>query len=288
MPELPEVEVVKRSLEKNINNLIIKKVTINTNKLRYIIQKKEIDRIIKKKILSVKRRSKYLIIKLNNNNSILVHLGMTGKFIILNKEGKKKKTSFYYQLSEKDEKHNHIIFYLSKNIKLIYNDVRKFGFIKIVSSNKINNISHLSLLGPEPLSKNFDFEYFKKYIFNKNKKIKDIMMDQKFISGLGNIYVNEILFISKISPKTKAKNLSNLNIKKIIKVTKKILNISIKKGGSSIKNFKNSFGQEGSFQQKFKVYSRQGKKCMKNECSGTIKKITISNRSTFYCESCQK
>ena len=288
MPELPEVEVVKRSLEKNIINLIIKKVIINTNKLRYKIEKKKIKKIITKKILSIKRRSKYLIINLENKKSILVHLGMTGKFFIMNNDNKTKKTSFYYELNQGDEKHNHIIFHLSKNTKLIDNDVRKFGFIKIILTKDLLENSHLKLLGPEPFSKKFNLIYFKKYIIRKKRKIKDILMDQNFVSGLGNIYVNEILFFSKINPKKSVEKLKSGEILRIIKFTKKILLNSIRKGGSSIKDFNDGLGKKGVFQQEFKVYSREGKKCHRKNCSELIKKFNISNRSTFYCQRCQK
>ena len=287
MPELPEVEVVKRSLEMNISNLIIKKVTINNNKLRYKINKKKFEKIINKKIISIERRSKYLLIKVSKKIVIIVHLGMTGKFFIVDKE-KRKKTSFYYKLSKKDEKHNHIIFYLSNNIKLIYNDVRRFGFIKIAKSTEIHKNEHLRFLGPEPLSKNFNYNYFKKNIIKKNKNLKNLLMDQKFVSGLGNIYVNEILHLCKLKPTKKTSNLSIDNIVSIVRFTKEVLAISIKKGGSSIKNFNDARGNAGVFQQSFRVYGREGKKCRKNLCKGLIKKTIISNRSTFFCQNCQK
>ena len=288
MPELPEVEVVKRSLEKNIINLIIKKVTINTNKLRYNIEKKKFNTIISKKILSIKRRSKYLIINLEKNLSILVHLGMTGKFLIVNKDNQIKKTSFYYEINQKEKKHNHVVFDLSGNTKLIYNDVRKFGFIKIIPFHNLLDSLHLKLLGPEPFSKKFNLNYFKKYSIGKKRKIKDVLMDQNFLSGLGNIYVNEILFFSKINPRRSVNRLSSTEILRVIKFTRKILSNSIRKGGSSISDFNDVLGKKGVFQQEFKVYSRKGKKCYKKNCLGVIKKFNISNRSTFYCKRCQK
>ena len=288
MPELPEVEVVKKSLKDNICNLSFSKVIINTNKLRYTINKNLQDTIKNKKILSVERRSKYILINLDKNLTLLAHLGMTGKFFLVNKKKQKQKTSFYYEITKKDEKHNHIIFILNDKTQLIYNDVRKFGFIKIISTDEIKSNNHIKDLGPEPLSNKFNFKYFKKYIYNKNKNLKNILMDQKFIAGLGNIYVNEILFMSRLNPKKSIKNINKLEIKKIIISTKKILKKSILEGGSSIKNFSNSDGEIGRFQQLFKVYGREGEKCIKNNCAGVVKKINISNRSTFYCKSCQK
>ncbi len=288
MPELPEVEVVKKSLEKNIKNLIIKKIQINTKKLRYFVDKNKINRTVGRKIISIKRRSKYLIIEVEKNLSILVHLGMTGKFFILNKKKKLKKTSFYYQLSNKGSKHNHVIFSFNNNTKLIYNDVRKFGFIKVIQSNKLNQSTHLKTLGPEPLSKNFNTIYFKKFILNKKKCLKDLLMDQKFVSGLGNIYVNEVLFKSELRPNKIIQKISTKEIEKIIKFIRETLKKSIKLGGSSIKDFKDGEGRDGKFQQLFSVYGREGEKCLNSKCQSIIKKTVISNRSTFFCKSCQK
>ena len=138
------------------------------------------------------------------------------------------------------------------------------------------------------MEKNFNFSYFKQYIINKNRSIKDLLMDQKFISGLGNIYVNEILFFSGIKPLKKVKNLSESEIRKIIKFTKKILRKAIALGGSSIKNFSSDNGKKGLFQQHFRVYGKKGDKCSKKSCGSNIIKIVISNRATFYCDKCQK
>jgi formamidopyrimidine-DNA glycosylase len=213
---------------------------------------------------------------------------MTGKFFIVKDNKKKLKTSFYYEMNKKNTKHNHIIFKLSKKIDLIYNDVRKFGFLKILKSKNIEKESHLSALGPEPISKSFNFKYFKKNIINKKKNIKNILMDQHFVAGLGNIYVNEVLFLSGVHPKKSIKKISSIEIKKIIKNTKKILKKSIQDGGSSIKDFSDSFGEEGKFQQNFNVYGKEGGECIKIECKNTINKIYIANRATFFCKSCQK
>ena len=170
MPELPEVEVVKRSLATKLKNLIIKRVFINNNKLRYRINNKKLYKIKNLKIISVTRRSKYLLINLNKNYTILAHLGMTGKFFIIDNKNKKYKTSFYYSLKKNDSKHDHLTLYLSKGFKLIYNDVRKFGFIKIFKSQDIYECKHLKFLGPEPLTKYFNTSYIKNYFYNKKKK----------------------------------------------------------------------------------------------------------------------
>ena len=220
---------------------------------------------------------------------MLVHLGMTGKFFFINNKKTKYKTSFYYNINEdKDKKHDRLIFNLSNNQKLIYNDVRKFGFIKIFKRDNLHKIAHIKNLGPEPLSIKFNMSYFKNYILNRNRTIKDILMDQKFVSGLGNIYTNEILFYSGIRPTKKVNNLSDNEIKKIVKFTKKIISKAIILGGSSIKNFSSSSGKKGLFQQYFSVYGKKGEKCSNKNCRNNIIKIFLTNRASFYCAKCQK
>ena len=289
MPELPEVEVVKKSLESKIKNLVIKNIKINDGNLRYKLKPKELPKIYGLKIIKIERRSKFLLFYLNKSFVILIHLGMTGKFFFIDNKRKKYKTSFYYFLDEKkDMKHDRVIFYLQGEQKLIYNDVRKFGFFKFLNIKNYKNNFHLKNLGPEPLSAKFGYKYFKKYIQNKNKSTKNILMDQKFVSGLGNIYVNEILYFSKIKPTRKVGMLTNKEIHKIIFYTKKILNKAIIAGGSSIKNFSSSDGKKGGFQQSFKVYGRKDKNCSNSDCSEKIVRAFINNRSAFFCPKCQK
>jgi formamidopyrimidine-DNA glycosylase len=287
MPELPEVEVVKKSLANKLKNLTIKRVFINNNKLRYKINSKELSAIKGLKIVSVERRSKYLLINLKRNLTILAHLGMTGNFFIVN-ENKKYKTSFYYSLKKNHSKHDHLTLFLNKRFKLIYNDVRKFGFIKLFQSHKVYKCSHLRYLGPEPLTKNFSINYISRYFLNKKKKIKDILMDQKFVAGLGNIYCNEVLFLCKINPNRIVKKINKKELIMIVKFTKKILKRSIFLGGSSIKDFASAEGKSGNFQQKFNVYNREKEKCKTKKCPGHIKKIYTSGRSSFFCPRCQK
>jgi len=289
MPELPEVEVVKRSLEKKILNLIIKKVEIIDGKLRYKINKENTSKLIGKKIRKIKRKSKFLIFEIEKNLFMITHLGMTGKFFFIDKMKKKYKTSFYYSLDkEKDQKHNRVIISFKDKQKLIYNDVRKFGFIKFYNSIEFKSSQHFRSLGPEPLGKYWNKEYFKKYISGRDRSIKNILMDQKFVCGLGNIYVNEILFFSCINPLRKVSSLKGIEIEKIVQNTKKILRNSIRLGGSSIKNFSTDDGKKGVFQQYFKVYGRKGENCSNTDCNKQILRTTVANRSTFFCKRCQK
>ena len=286
MPELPEIEIVKRSLHKMINKAKIIDIKIHNKNLRYRISNRFSKILVGKKILNISRRSKYLIFHFKSQ-LLLVHFGMTGKFLLLNNlNGKIFKTSFYYDLKIL-QKHNHIYFKLSNNFILIYNDVRRFGFFKLYDTQKIDKIIFIKKLGVEPFDKKFNVNYFKKFVGKRKKNIKKLLMDQTFVSGLGNIYVNEALFMSKISPLKPCNKLNAKEIEKLILNIKKILKISIIKGGSSIKDYKNVLGKSGGFQQFFRVYNQENKNCSRISCKGKIEKIIISNRSSFYCNMCQ-
>jgi formamidopyrimidine-DNA glycosylase len=286
MPELPEVEIIKRSLFKMINKAKIINIRINNHNLRYKIPKTFNRQLKNKKILKISRRSKYLIFHFREA-ILLIHLGMTGKLLVQKITNNKLfKTSFYYNLNI-ISKHNHIYFILNNGLMLIYNDVRRFGFLKLYNHTKLNKINHIQKLGLEPLNRRFNLIYFKQFIKGRKKNIKNLLMDQTFVSGLGNIYVNEVLFMSKVNPSRFCNNLSNIEIKCLVKNIKKILRHSILKGGSSIRDFKNTHGKSGSFQQFFYVYGKKNVKCSRYSCKGMIKKIFISSRSSFYCNYCQ-
>ena len=286
MPELPEIEIIKRSLFKMINKAKIINVKVNNKNLRYKISSSFSKNLIGEKILNISRRSKYLILHFKNK-ILLIHLGMTGKLLLMrSKNNRIFKTSFYYDLNILSE-HNHIYVILNNGLELIYNDVRRFGFFKLYKNINLNEIVFLKKLGIEPFNKTFSLKYFKKFTKNKKKNIKNLLMDQTFVSGLGNIYVNEALFASKIHPLKLCNNLSKIEIKNLITKIKKILQLSILKGGSSIRDFKNTSGKSGNFQQFFHVYGKESKKCSRISCNGRIEKIQISNRSSFYCNKCQ-
>ena len=286
MPELPEIEIVKRSLFKKINKAKIVNMKINNRNLRYKIPRTLSKKLINEKILKISRRSKYLIFHFKNK-LLLVHFGMSGKFLIVrSKDNKMFKTSFYYDLNIL-AKHNHIYFVLNNGLVLIYNDVRRFGFFKLFENIELKEIVYLKKLGPEPFSVLFCIKYIQKFIKNRKKNIKNLLMDQTFVSGLGNIYVNEALFLSKIHPLRQCSNLERKSIKNLIYNIRKVLKIAINQGGSSIKDFKNVYGKSGNFQQFFNVYGQENKNCSRISCKGKIKKISISNRSSFYCDSCQ-
>jgi len=287
MPELPEVEIVKQSLAKKIQQKKIKKVIIKNRNLRFKIPFKFEELLQNKIIKKVTRFSKYLILNFSDGSFCLIHLGMSGTIHLIKKDNCNKFTNTsFYNSPQLPKKHNHVEIQF-ENIKVIYNDPRRFGFFKFIDNRQdlINRFSHL---GPEPFFKNFNLGYLLRYFFNKKKNIKSFLLDQKFVSGIGNIYASEILFLSKINPTTYAMKLSKEDCKKIISFSKSVLNKAIKKGGSSIRDFKNTSGETGNFQKEFKVYQRENLNCLRNKCNGKIKKIFISNRSTFFCNTCQK
>jgi len=286
MPELPEVEVLKRSLQKKIRFCKIIRIKIYNRNLRYKVPY-SINKNLKNNVVNnISRISKYLIFHINFSKKLLIHLGMSGTIHLINKKNFKKNTNTsFYSSPNLPLKHNHIEFFLEK-YQLIYNDPRRFGFFKIFEKKSLSDF--FNNVGPEPLNNKFNINYISNYFINKKKNIKSFLLDQKFVSGIGNIYASEILFCCKINPLKKAKSLTKLDIKKIRYFSKSILNQAIKKGGSSIRDFKNVEGRNGSYQNEFKVYQRENLNCLNKDCFGKIKKKVISKRSTFFCNRCQK
>ena len=287
MPELPEVEIVRQSLNKKIKQKKVKKVIIRNRNLRLKIPSKFNSYFFNKKIIKVGRFSKYLIIYLPKDNYCLIHLGMSGTIHIVNNKSVNKYTNTsFYNSPFLPKKHNHVEL-VFENFKIIYNDPRRFGFFQLIksSSDLIKRFNHL---GPEPFDKNFNLNYVYNFFKGKNKDIKNFLLDQKFVSGIGNIYASEILFLSKVNPFKKAKLLSKKECQKIIINSRKILLKAISMGGSSIRDFKDTLGLKGGFQNEFKVYQQEGIECKNVGCSDLIRKKIISNRSTFFCDSCQK
>jgi len=287
MPELPEVEIVRQSLDKKIKQKKVKKVIIRNRSLRLKIPKNFESLLENKKITNVKRFSKYIILCLSDQSFCLVHLGMSGTIHLISNSKKNFLTNTsFYNSPILPKKHNHVEI-IFEDLKIVYNDPRRFGFFQIIK-NIVSLKKRFKHLGPEPFDKRFNTKYVYYFLKDKEKNIKNFLLDQNFVSGIGNIYASEILFLSKILPFKKGREIKKSDCKKIILDCKKVLLKAIKKGGSSIRNFKNISGKEGNFQKIFKVYQREGLNCREYKCSGTIQKKNISNRSTFFCNTCQK
>ena len=286
MPELPEVEVTRRTLLKFIENKVIKNIKINNPNLRFKIPANFKKNVTGQKIIKVLRRSKYILIYLKNDYVMIAHLGMSGKFIIKNNYSKDFLKTNYYS-NEFSSKHNHLEFFFSNNLKVIYNDPRRFGFFLLDKISKLNVNKFLSKLGPEPLGKDLKKDYLILKTKATQRTIKTLLMDQRFISGIGNIYANEILFLAKIKPNKISSKLSLVDIGRLHPSIGKVLKRALKLGGSSIKDFKSSVGQKGRFQNEFKVYDREDLKCLRTGCSGLIARVVSQGRASFFCDECQ-
>ena len=286
MPELPEVEVTRRTLLKFIENKVIKNIKINNPNLRFKIPANFKKNVTGQKIIKVLRRSKYILIYLKNDYVMIAHLGMSGKFIIKNNYSKDFLKTSYYS-NEFSSKHNHLEFFFSNNLKVIYNDPRRFGFFLLDKISKLDVNKFLSKLGPEPLGKDLKKDYLILKTKATQRTIKTLLMDQRFISGIGNIYANEILFLAKIKPNKISSKLSLVDIGRLHPSIGKVLKRALKLGGSSIKDFKSSVGEKGRFQNEFKVYDREDLKCLRTGCSGLIARVVSQGRASFFCDECQ-
>jgi len=287
MPELPEVEIIRQSLNKKIIGKTIKKVIVRNRNLRIKVPLNLKKFLENQKILNVGRISKYLIFLLSRSNKLLIHLGMSGTIHLVKRNQKNTLTNMsFYNSPKLPDKHNHIEIFFDE-FKLVYNDPRRFGFFEIIRDQQTFD-KRFKKLGPEPFNSKFNSNYLYNNLRTKEKNIKNYLLDQNFISGIGNIYASEILYLSKIKPDKKGRLISMVECQKISQKTKSVLLNAIKKGGSSIRDFKNISGKKGTFQKNFKVYKREGLKCKRIHCNGIIQKKNITNRSTFFCAFCQK
>lgn len=270
MPELPEIETIRLGLQ----NLVGEKITqiFSSNKKLRINSTFDFKNLENSIVKSVERRARYLIINLDNQKSLVIHLGMSGRITVAKE---------FQNL-----KHDHFICKFNGDLFLIFNDPRRFGFVDLILTENIKNHSSLAKLGPEPLSTDFNENYLAEKIKNKKMNIKTTMMDNEIVVGVGNIYINESLFDSGISPLRDANSLKNSEIKKLINSIKKILNKAIKLGGSSINDYVNAEGKNGGFQDNFKIYGKINEKCL--ICKNLIRRIVQNGRSSFFCQKCQK
>lgn len=274
MPELPEVETVCKGLNKLIVGKQIKNVSILWNKTVSIDNMKFKDSLINTKIIDIKRRGKYLLFHLNNGLTMISHLRMEG----------------HYQLSLNNKepliKHTCVVFAFNDGQELRYIDSRKFGRMDIVETNKEMEFKGLSKLGPEPFDKDFNFENFKKALYHHHKFIKTALLGQTLVAGLGNIYTDEVLWMSKINPLQLTNTLTDNEINILHDNIIKELKLAIDKGGTTIRSFIGADGKQGDFQNYLHVYGKSGNKC--ERCGTTIVKIKVGQRGTSFCPNCQK
>lgn len=272
MPELPEVETVRRGLLDKVLNRVIKGIRVNYPKIieypSISLFKKE---IVGQKINDISRYGKWLIFVLDDFY-LLSHLRMEGKYFIKSSK-------------DVDLKHEHVIFELDDKTELRYMDVRKFGKMHLIPKDKIKEIGPLRELGLEPWDENLTLEYLQDKFSKKRLPIKSVLLDQSIIVGIGNIYADEILFLAKINPYTRAMDLNDDSIKNIIKYTRIVLEDAIKAGGTTIRSYSSVNGIHGMFQQNLNVHSRSGEACP--VCGSEVIKVKIGGRGTYYCSKCQ-
>ena len=279
MPELPEVETISRQLSKLIAGKKITQVQVRLPKM-VKTPLAQLKRALKgAKIKKVGRRAKLLVFELDNGWSFLVHLKMTGQLIY-------QKTAKSKQLAAAS-KHTHAIFNFTDGGRMIFNDMRQFGYIKLVETDKLNEFFAKEGIGPEPLEKDFALADFEALLAKKpGAGIKQFLMDPKNIAGIGNIYSDEILFFASVHPLRRNQTLEKGEIKKIYQGIKKILPEAIKLKGTSANNYLDAFGRKGGFLAKLKVYGREGENCVK--CKSRVARIKIGGRSAHFCPACQK
>ncbi|WP_031489265.1 DNA-formamidopyrimidine glycosylase [Ureaplasma canigenitalium] len=276
MPEFPEVYTIIEHLKDNVLNQTISHAEVRLNKL---IKNKESSSFVKMMIglsfRKITQKGKYLIFHLSNENFLVVHLRMEGKF-------------FYYPSCNAyvENKHNHIRFYFENGSILVYNDTRQFGTFHLFTSNEFNQSPMLKKIAPDPFDSKFTPSYLKDQLKHKKGKIKNILLDQSIVSGLGNIYVDEVLFYSKIHPNSIASKLTDDDLKKIVKYSKEILNASILNKGTTIHSYMFNTTDTGGFQNFLKVHTKKDHDCP--NCGYKIIKIKVNNRGTYLCPKCQK
>lgn len=284
MPELPEVETIKKGLEKYLVGHRVGKIKIVDKK---ILKEGKPSAVAGAKVTSVERKGKVLIINLDNGYSVVVHIKLTGQLIYQGPQVPKNiKPSEKLVAPSLPDKHTHVIFYLDKKGILYYRDFRRFGWIRIVHTQDIGDLKFLAELGPEPFD-DLTLDRFKEIVSKSSAKIKALLMNQKKIGGVGNIYANEALFLADIDPRRPAKSLTQEEKVRLYKAILKVLKTGLRYYGTTEINFVDVLGQPGSYQKHLLVYGRQGQSCPK-KCGGTIKKIRIGGRGTYFCPHCQK
>lgn len=285
MPELPEVETTKNLLEAHIKGKTIDYVTLKRPDLRFPFPKALQHEFNQATITHLSRHGKYMLWHFDNDLILIIHLGMTGRFII--SDNQMSFPDFYHEYKIKPE-HEHCIFHFNNGKRISYYDPRRFGFFDSVEIDKLYQNKYLKTLGPDGLQLNGYTETLFKTLQNKKKSaIKPLLLNQSIIAGVGNIYASEALWRSKVHPETKGYKLKKYHIDQVIQHIQDILHEAIQGGGSTLKDYRTPTGASGAYQNVFKVYDRTKEKCLSNRCKGIIEKITQAQRATFFCNTCQ-
>lgn len=269
MPELPEVETVRRSLERLIAGQSIAAVQVREPRLRKPVAKNFATVLKDRVIQSVGRRGKYLTLRLDDGQVWLVHLGMTGQLTVSDRQTPLRT-------------HDHVVMTLGDGRALRYNDPRRFGLMVVGTETEIEAVM---ALGVEPLSAAFSLRYLQAKVQHTRRTVKDVLMDQRVVAGVGNIYASELLFRAQVQPRRLASTLDVGEVARVVKATKAVLREAIEHRGSSISDYRDGEGQPGDFQKRFRVYDREGQPC--RTCKGSLRRETHGGRSSFFCPTCQ-
>src|SRR5689334_5206057 len=289
MPELPEVETVRRGLQPAMEGAKILAAEARRKDLRFPFQKDFVARLQGQTVTGLGRRAKYLMADLGSGDVLLMHLGMSGSFRVIRTDGQamqQQSPGQFHHARSKDEAHDHVVFRMSSGNDIIFNDPRRFGYMKIIARNALHDEPLLRDLGPEPLGNEFDAAMLARACAGKKTSLKAALLDQRVVAGLGNIYVCEALFRAQLSPKRRASTLADRNgaanerATRLVEGIKTVLTQAIKDGGSSLRDHRLTDGELGMFQHHFRVYDRAGEPCRTERCRGTVKRIVQNGRST--------
>ena len=283
MPELPEVETVRRGLAPVMEGAKIAQADVNRPNLRWPFPENMSDRLTGARVERLRRRSKYILADLDTGESLLIHLGMSGRMLISGA-----KLGQFAHDHPPAEKHDHVVFHMDNGARVTFNDPRRFGAMDLLETKTAEAHKLLAVIGPEPLGNAFDESYLVSALKDKASPIKSALLDQRIVAGLGNIYVCETLYRAGISPLRKAGQLSKPRVRSLVPIIRQVLNEAIEAGGSSLKDFRQADGDLGYFQHSFDVYGREGEPCRSPECTSHIKRVVQSGRSSFYCARCQR
>ena len=291
MPELPEVETVRLGLAPALEGRILARVKAKRADLRIAFPENFAARLTGRRVLRLSRRAKYLLADLDNRQTLIVHLGMSGRLTIHGRDAPVKPGGFHHKTADDgsgEGKHDHVVFETDEGTRIVFTDHRRFGLMTITDTNSLSSHVLFAGLGPEPLDAAFTPAFLSTALKGKRTPIKSALLDQRVVAGLGNIYVCEALFRARISPKRLAASVAGARTERLVPAIKKVLGDAIKAGGSSLRDYAKADGELGYFQHYFAVYDREGKPCPAKDCRGKIKRIVQSGRSTYYCPSCQK
>jgi len=283
MPELPEVETVRRGLLPVMEGHRIDRADVNRPDLRWPLPLGMADRLTGKTVLALRRRSKYILADLSSGESLLIHLGMSGRMLISGQM-----LGEFHHTHPAPQKHDHVVLHMANGARVTFNDARRFGAMDLLPTATAEDHPLLAPIGPEPLGNTFDEPYLIAKLKTRNTPIKSALLDQHLVAGLGNIYVCETLYRALIDPTTKAMALTKPRVASLVPIIRQVLSDAITAGGSSLRDYRQADGELGYFQHSFQVYGREGQPCQTPGCASTVARIVQSGRSSFYCPTCQR